>query len=203
MPKPAVYFAVVETVDRSARAVLGRKLLMQALSRIVGQKASDYRIMAADSGRPIVVADHPGADGAETGISVSLSHSGNWLAGAATGLGPVGIDIELMRAGRDLAGIADIAFGPEERRRASRDGASGFYRIWTLREAIAKAHGTGLTMAADGHDRVNDGPDEGIWFWDSAQLAHWRLPARLALALAVFPISPQPEIVWERFESDP
>jgi phosphopantetheinyl transferase len=175
---------------------------MQALSRLVGQKEPNYQIITAESGRPIVVTDHPVADGTETGIFVSLSHSGNWLAGAATALGPVGIDIELMRAGRDLSGIAEIAFGPEERRRAIRDGAPGFYRIWTLREAIAKAHGIGLAMAADGHDRVNDGPDEGNWCWDRAQLAHWRLSADLALALAVFPVSPQPEMAWERIASD-
>ena len=202
MPKPAVYFAVVEIADRAARPILGRQLLMQAISRVVGQKAPRYRIIAADTGRPIVIADHPGTERTEEEIFVSLSHTGNWLAGAATAVGPIGIDIELMRAGRDLSGIADIAFGPEERRRASREGASGFYRIWTLREAIAKAHGTGLAMVADGHDRVHDGPNEGIWRRDSAQLAHWHLSAGRALALAVFPSSPQPDIVWERFDSD-
>ena len=202
MAMPAVYFSIIEISDRTARAALGRQLLMQAVSRVDGQRASKCRIGTADTGRPIVVADHPDEESAEGEIFVSLSHSGNWLAAAATALGPVGVDIEWMRPGRDLSGIAEIAFGPQERDRAGRDGPSGFYRIWTLREAIAKAQGIGLTMAADGRDRVNDGPDQGTWRHDNAHLGHWRLSADLALALAVLPQSPQREIAWDRFDSD-
>ena len=38
-----------------------------------------------------------------------------------------------------------------------KEGITEFYRIWTLREAIAKATGEGLVMAMDGVDRVGGG----------------------------------------------
>lgn len=195
MPKPAVYFAVAKIADLTARSTLGRQILLQAVSMVTGQVPDQYCIATEASGRPLAVP----RQGSDKEVFVSLSHSGTWLAGAATALGPVGIDVEVMRPERDLEGIADIAFGPAERRRYARDGRCGFYRIWTLREAIAKAHGTGLDMAADGRDRVSDGPDEGTWQWQSGHLAHWRQAPNLALALALWPSTPLADIAWTRF----
>nr|WP_298689253.1 4'-phosphopantetheinyl transferase superfamily protein [uncultured Dongia sp.] len=120
------------------------------------------------------------------------------MAAAATAVGPIGVDIELARPGRNLPGIAEAAFGQAERRRCNRDGANGFYRTWTLREAIAKALGAGLAMAADRVDRVAAGPDEGYWDWQGWQLAHHRLAAGLSFAMAVRPDHALPgEIVWQ------
>ena len=119
---------------------------------------------------------------------ISLAHTRGWVACAASAVGPIGIDIEWHRPGRDHAGIARAAFGPLEQERARADGP-GFYRIWTLREAIAKATGDGLTLATDRRDRVHDGPDDGSWrvrqdetYW---HLSHHRIQGELNLAIAV------------------
>lgn len=118
-------------------------------------------------------------------IFISLSHSHASLACAATRLGPVGIDLEVARPHRDLAGIAGFAFGPKEQSRAAAEGADGFYRIWTLREAIAKADGIGLAQAADRNDRVESGPATGDWCWQGWHLTHRVLDPGKHLAIAV------------------
>jgi phosphopantetheinyl transferase len=67
--------------------------------------------------------------------------------------GALGVDIERHRA-RDFAALAAQAFGPAERAEVGIHGADAFYRIWTLREAMAKATGEGLALAANGRDLV-------------------------------------------------
>jgi phosphopantetheinyl transferase len=73
----------------------------------------------------------------------------------------VGIDIEVYNSRRDFARIAAATFGPEEQMAVAGEGASAFYRIWTLREAMAKASGAGIAEVADRTDRVAKGPKEG------------------------------------------
>lgn len=125
------------------------------------------------SGRPYLV-----QAGARRLPFISLSHSRGWIACAATEVGPIGIDIEHPRPRRDLHGIAASAFGPQEQARVTAAGDHAFYRIWTLREAIAKACGRGLALAADGRDRVHEGPDEGDWMTTLEGTA-WALSHRL------------------------
>jgi len=188
-----VYFAIVNAAERATRQPYGQQLLRQMVSHVTGLPPDLYCIATEPSGRPAVT----DRDGTPSAIFISLSHSGTHLAVAATAVGPIGIDIELAKPRRDLAGIAEAAFGQTERRRCERDGPNGFYRIWTLREAIAKALGTGLAMVTDRVDRVADGPDEGYWNWQGWQLAHHRIAAGLSLALAVRPDNALPgHIVW-------
>lgn len=75
----------------------------------------------------------------------------------------VGIDVEVYNSRRDFTGIAAAAFGPEEQMAVAGEGASAFYRIWTLREAMAKASGAGIAEVADRTDRVGKSPKEGAW----------------------------------------
>ncbi len=85
------------------------------------------------------------------GPHISLSHTSGLVACAISHNHLVGIDVERWRA-RDFMAIANYAFGPREREVVVNEGASGFYRIWTLREAIAKATGEGLLAMIDGRD---------------------------------------------------
>jgi 4'-phosphopantetheinyl transferase len=98
----------------------------------------------------------------QAGPSVCVSHSRGLVACAFAPSGALGIDVEVHRP-RAYSAIAEFAFGPGERTRMGLDGADAFYRIWTLREAMAKATGDGLALATDGRDRAADGPDEGRW----------------------------------------
>ena len=66
--------------------------------------------------------------------------------------GDIGVDIEYLGRSRPFRDIADAAFGAGERRSVEAGGAAAFYRIWTLREALAKATGRGLPMVVDQQD---------------------------------------------------
>ncbi len=125
--------------------------------------------------------------GAATDMFVSLSHSGGLVACAATTLGPIGIDLEVAKPGRNLAGIAEAAFGPAERREWAERGPAGFYRIWTLREAMAKTTGAGLSQAANRCDQVADGPEQGHWSQGDWHFLHKHVPPDRYLSLAVKP----------------
>jgi 4'-phosphopantetheinyl transferase len=165
------------------RSLLGRALLRRLLVRATGVSSAGWTFEAEPSGRPIA------RNGRCVRVpSVSLSHSGGWVACAVSDAGPVGIDIEVHRLSRNLVGIAAAAFGPDERWQVAANGASGFYRIWTLKEAMAKASGVGIAQVADRTDRVPKGPKEGIWrtnvgatpWW----LAHTMPVSGLSLAVA-------------------
>ena len=76
----------------------------------------------------------------------SLSHSGHWIGCAASNATPVGIDIEIMRAGRDLGALAAHAFRAEEAEAIAalpeRERPYAFYSLWSRREAEFKLGGT-------------------------------------------------------------
>jgi len=166
------------------RSLLARALLRRMLVRTTGIPTLCWTFGTETSGRPIVHnADHRRIP------SISLSHSGGWVAVALSNAGAVGIDIEVHRASRNFTGIAAVAFGLDEQRRVAVDGSSGFYRIWTLKEAMAKASGVGLAQVSDCTDRAARGPNEGFWrakicaasWW----LAHTTPMSGLSFALAI------------------
>lgn len=131
-----------------------------------------------EDGRPRLL-----VDGAPSPLSLSLSHSGDWLAIALATV-PVGIDVELPRRQRDLHALARFTFSPEEVARldeledAAYSGA--FHRLWTLKEARGKRLGEGLLP---GRARlVTASPSDA----HEADAMSWPL-ADGALALAIDP----------------
>ena len=82
-------------------------------------------------------------------VGFNVSHSG---AHGLIALGPavrVGVDVEERRPRRDLDQLIESVMGPQERRElAALEGTERlrlFYRLWTLKEALTKALGTGIT----------------------------------------------------------
>lgn len=193
MPENRVYFTLSDVPDRASQSPVGRKQLAQLAAALSGVPEQVFCIAAEPSGRLALTTNHQAAP-----IFVSMSHCGAKLACTATMMGPIGIDIERPRPGRNLAGIAEAAFGPAERQRCAQEGATSFYRIWTLREAMAKALGVGLAMVGDRVDRAAEGPDEGGWHCQGWHLAHFRLPSAMHLALAIRPHDPVPgDVEWQ------
>ena len=182
--------------ERAGR--LARALLSSMLADVWDIAPHEVEICSEKSGRPYLA-----AKGARRLPFISLSHSRGWVACAATEIGPVGIDIERQRPGRDHSGISAVAFGPLERDRVARGGVCAFYRIWTLREAIAKACGQGLTLATDGRDRVHDGPDEGEWVTTldgtAWALCHRFMENDLSLATALMLSGPAQRVAHARW----
>ncbi len=165
------------------RSRLARALLAGMLSRRAGTSCAEWAVVSMPSGKPYAV--RRGADEALT--AVSLSHSGGWVAAALSCDGSLGVDIEAHRHRPNYPGIATDAFGPAEIARTEQEGIAGFYRIWTLREALAKADGRGLVMAIDRVDRANTGPIVGSWT-TQLESTNWNLTHSLpvpGLSLAV------------------
>lgn len=80
-------------------------------------------------------------------LSLSIAHSGDWLA-VALGEVAVGVDLELPRRGRDLDALARFAFSADEARAlgAMEEPAreAEFLNLWSLKEACVKRSGEGL-----------------------------------------------------------
>ena len=95
-------------------------------------------------------------DGAPSSASFNVSHSGrHGLIGFAKEDG-LGVDLEVRRPGRDFDGIGSRVYGPAERRAlsaaAGRAKADLFYRLWSLKEALIKALGTGFSLSPAGFE---------------------------------------------------
>ena len=83
----------------------------------------------------------------DTGFNVS--HSGRHGLIATAERGCVGIDVEQRVEQRDLDGIGSLVYGPAERHllgiAEGWDKVHLFYRLWSMKEALIKALGTGFS----------------------------------------------------------
>jgi 4'-phosphopantetheinyl transferase len=122
---------------RREQFVLGRVLLRWAAARAMGAEPDAIEISRRADGRARVVA--PGLPAPR----FSLSHSGDWVACAVHPSAAIGVDVECMDATRDLAGIAALTFGVDERAwmLGQPSLTSAFYQLWTGREALTKLAG--------------------------------------------------------------
>ena len=83
-------------------------------------------------------------------ISFNVSHSGRHGLIAIAPKGRLGVDVEERTDRRDFDRLIEAAFGPHEQIDLKRERASGkfhlFYKLWTVKEALIKALGTGLSL---------------------------------------------------------
>lgn len=115
------------------RFARGRSLLRGVLGEALGIDAARVAFSYNPQGRPEVA-----------GLHFNVSHTENQLL-IALGPAPLGVDIEASRRLDDQRGVARTAFSPAEL--AAWDGTPGaFYRLWTRKEALMKAHGLGFVM---------------------------------------------------------
>lgn len=89
-------------------------------------------------------------NGTPSPASFNVSHSGlNGLIGFAEHDG-LGVDLEERAPDRNFDGIGSSVYGPGERRAltaaAGPQKADVFYRLWSLKEALIKALGTGFSL---------------------------------------------------------
>lgn len=148
--------------DRMSRRQMQRSAaesLLGDLMELVGWgPLSRWQITRNRDGKPTLL-----NSGDQSAIEVSLSHSGSIALAGITDLGEIGVDLEFRTPRRSISEIAAFAFGPQERRTVESAGPSAFYRIWTLREALAKACGTGFPLLTDGRDYFAQARKEGTW----------------------------------------
>lgn len=134
------------TSDPAARRqfVAGRVLLRSALGRATGVAPEALHFRYGKGGKPFL----PG------GPPFSLSHSGDSVVVAVGTGGPaggrVGVDVEVVRPVRRMAAVVQRRFAPEESTwwaQAPPDRrVAAFFRVWSRKEAVAKALGGGLAV---------------------------------------------------------
>ncbi len=83
-------------------------------------------------------------------MAFNVSHSGRHGLIAIAPAGRVGVDVEERSARRDMDGDIRVLFAPGERSQFEALGGwrktDLFYRLWTLKEALVKATGIGLSL---------------------------------------------------------
>ncbi|MEU2664935.1 4'-phosphopantetheinyl transferase superfamily protein [Micromonospora sp. NPDC007220] len=165
------------------------RLLRRAGAALLGRTEAEIVVEHGRDGRPLVTV--PGA-GARVELPVSVSRADGVVAVAARAAGPVGIDVEWCRPLPALA-LAGRWFAPAEAAwLAGRDAdgrARDFLRLWTAKEAVGKALGTGLR--GGGLRRLMPVPDDldgalrSVPRGGRLRVGHPRVGGGLVLAVAV------------------
>ena len=134
---------VVEGARR--RFALCRAALRVNLCDRLGCSNQELSFGYLEHGKPFAM-----VNGEPSGASFNVSHSGgHGLIGLARQDG-LGVDLEVRAPLRDFDGIGGKVYGPRERRALSAatgsEKADLFYRLWSLKEALIKALGTGFSL---------------------------------------------------------
>src|ERR1051325_1028999 len=162
----------VRQLDFSARSVLSTSELARAerikhplarqgfvarctfvrhvLGNLVGVAPETMEFREGAHGKPeLVTPDHVADDPLGT-LSFNLSHSENILALAVAFGRDVGVDLEVVNSKVDVLAVAEANFAAEELNWLSglppAERVLVFYRLWTLKEAMAKATGQGIAQ---------------------------------------------------------
>lgn len=127
------------------RYVLCRAALRAILCHEIGCLNESLAFEAARHGKPFAL-----VNGRPASISFNVSHSGNHGLIAVAPKGRLGVDVEERASRRNLENLIEGVFSSREKAELeSLDGCQQlykFFRFWTIKEALVKAHGKGLSM---------------------------------------------------------
>ena len=128
-------------------------------------------------------------------ISINVSHSGDHGLIALTPNGRIGIDVEVRSHRRDFDRLIEAAFGKNEQLALNRAKGSErtclFYKLWTIKEALIKALGTGLSYDPADFEApasMRNGAKSALHYFPRLPALQWRVKdlgvAEFAAALA-------------------
>jgi len=132
--------------ERDRRQFLaGRSLLRIVLSQYAAIPPDLWRFRVNDYGKPSIESPATGPD-----LWFSVTHTSS-VAAVAVAVGvQVGVDAECVSRSTDWQTVAENYFAPEEWSYLTSLSAAGqragFFQIWTLKEALLKALGKGLSI---------------------------------------------------------
>ena len=110
---------------------------------------------ATGHGKPFAL-----VDGAPASISFNVSHSGAHGLIACAPAGRLGVDIEVRTDRQDIDLLSEAVFGPTEQAELASTGGYAkthlFFRLWTIKEALMKAHGAGFQLDASSFETPLD-----------------------------------------------
>ncbi len=167
--------------------IASRWLLRKVLGQYLQQAPASLVFSRGEKGKPYI---------ANNSIRFNLSHSDHWAVLALAQDMELGVDIEQIRNSRDLLGIAENYYHPDEfaqlRQRQGDEELRFFYQLWTLKEALLKAMGVGISA---GLENLNFNLQDGISVslspglraqstTDEWQFHQWQLPDTSYCALA-------------------
>jgi 4'-phosphopantetheinyl transferase len=122
------------------RFTLTRAALRHLLAEIIGSAPEGLVFTTGSRGKPRLA-------GAEA-LQFNVSHSGSLSLIGISRERPIGVDIERKRGIQDLLGVAEAVFSEREYRALVELGPeprqAAFFAIWTAKEAVLKALGTGI-----------------------------------------------------------
>ncbi|MEY4211316.1 MAG: hypothetical protein RLZ92_1697 [Pseudomonadota bacterium] len=148
--------------QQSNRYLAVRGVLRQILAGYLEVQPADLIFVRNVYGKPFL---------ANASLFFNISHSGDCLLIAVSDFDSIGVDIELIKSGRNLLGLAKRCFSadelnfwfslPEDARER------WFYQLWVRKEAFVKAVGRGIALGLDlcelqlpSLDRLSKIPDD-------------------------------------------
>jgi 4'-phosphopantetheinyl transferase len=170
---PAEAPGLVALLDGHERDRLHRFRRPADQARYLAAHALVRLVLADDAGRPAdaLVFDRTCRCGAQHGKPVlpggpgfSLTHAGDLVGVAVHPGGAVGLDVEQVRELTDLAAMVAHVCSPQE----TAPDADAFFTLWTRKEALLKAVGTGLATPMSA---ITLGP-AGVLAWTGEDAPH-------------------------------
>lgn len=194
-------FALLDDEEQARwRRFLGARarrefVLCRAALRVVLSERLDCENRALsfgylEHGKPVAK-----VDGLRTDVGFNVSHSGGHGLIAIAARDGLGVDVEERVPNRDLEGIGSLVYGATERRLLAAATGCGkvhlFYRLWSLKEALIKALGSGFSLNPSRFEvppAMLQGERSGSFRFPHAPASEWRLldlgEPRFAAALA-------------------
>ena len=124
--------------------ILARGQMRHLLGLYCGVEGGSIRFTPGAAGKPALASDQPFA----ARVSFNLTHSaGRALLAVSDGI-ELGVDLESHDRRTDVLALSDRYFSPEESAQIAQVAeplrVAAFFRLWTAKEAVIKAHGMGL-----------------------------------------------------------
>ena len=127
--------------------VLGRLLLAYGLKHFYNYDLDQLKMRYSKDKKPYLE---------DSAIQFNISHSKELIVCAITSLGDVGVDVEKINE-LNIDDFKDQFSSLEYRRmRNSKNALESFYHHWTQKEAIVKAHGSGLNIPLNSFEINNN-----------------------------------------------
>ena len=126
--------------------VLAHDLLRRSLSRYDDVAPGQWQFSSTADGKPFVSGP---ASVVPHALSFNLSHTPGLVACAVARTMPVGVDVERTDRAADIEQLGERYFSRLELIALNRGGGGArlrFFELWTLKEAVVKATGAGLSQ---------------------------------------------------------
>ena len=159
------------------RYVLCRASLRSLLCSVLDCPNQNLAFGASELGKPFAK-----VSGLQAPISFNVSHSGQHGLVALAHGGRVGVDVEERVPQRNLDVLIEAVLGPHEQAEVA--AATGcrklhlFFDLWTMKEALSKAHGMGLSLDVSRFEIPQDmrnGARSGQFRFENMPDVVWRL----------------------------